>query len=96
MPGEIFEDNGVDQANLCVSIEVTPAQEGLQFEVVVTNVDSGVMFPPIAGEVGTSGLAQVRANLPADVTYNVLVRVGEESQEHGLEVVEGGGSPDCA
>ena len=94
--GEVAETDGVAQATLCVTIEVNPPEEGLAFDVVVTNVGSGVEFPPIASELGSSGNANVRTNLPTAVTYNVVVRVGEESQEHELEIVAGGESADCA
>ena len=81
---------------LCVGIEVNPPEDGLEFEAVVTNVGSRVDFPPIGGQLGSAGKANVRTNLPADVTYNVVVIVGEESQEHDLEIVGGGESADCA
>ena len=93
--GPVTESNGVAQAVLRVDIETNPPQEGQAFEVTVTSVGSGVALPPISGEFGSSGKAIVRTNVPADVTYAILVRVGQESMEQEIGVVAGTGSSAC-
>lgn len=93
--GPVTGSGDVAEAVLCIDIQRNPPQEGQTFEVTITNVDNGVVLPPIMGEFGSSGRAAVRTNVSGVATYAVLVNVDQDSDQQDIEVVPGDGSDDC-